>query len=254
MKKLYLLSAVACLFAMNANAQVDGWWTEGSLNPTLSQVSGTVAKMVVPGDADPWGAQMVPPTWNFKGQDAGAEFEISFEAQFIGASGMITFMHGKNIDGWEAQSGCGQMLVANAQGETNPMTRQGDCTFNPTAEMAAYKFTGVLGDNAGDSIHIEMDFKGAGTYFIQNFTLSYDGVEVAKYFAGGTDAVAAKAAVNAFVANDVLYLSEAANVVIYNVNGVAVKSAKNVNSVNVSDLKAGLYIAKVGNNALKFIK
>ena len=79
-----------------------------------------------------------------------------------------------------------------------------------------------------------------------------DGVEV-KILGGGT-AVKEVAAVNAYVAGDVLYASEAADVVIYNISGVAVKAAKNVTTLNVADLKAGLYIAKVGNKAFKFVK
>ncbi|MBO7594881.1 MAG: T9SS type A sorting domain-containing protein [Salinivirgaceae bacterium] len=70
----------------------------------------------------------------------------------------------------------------------------------------------------------------------------------------GGSAVLEAAAVNAFVAGDVLYASEAADVVIYNISGVAVKAAKKVTSLSVSDLKSGLYIAKVGNKAIKFVK
>ena len=62
------------------------------------------------------------------------------------------------------------------------------------------------------------------------------------------------AAINVYVAREVLYASEAADVVIYNINGVAVKSAKKVTSLNVSDLRSGLYIAKVGNKTIKFVK
>ena len=62
------------------------------------------------------------------------------------------------------------------------------------------------------------------------------------------------AAINVFVAGDVLYASEAADVVVYNINGVAVKAAKKVTSLNVADLRSGLYIAKVGNKTVKFVK
>ena len=64
----------------------------------------------------------------------------------------------------------------------------------------------------------------------------------------------AAATINAYVANGVLYASAATDVVIYNISGVAVKAAKNVTTLNVADLKSGLYIAKVGNKAIKFVK
>lgn len=67
-------------------------------------------------------------------------------------------------------------------------------------------------------------------------------------------AVAEVAAINVYVAGDVLFASEAADVTIFNINGVAVKAAKNVTSLNVSDLRSGLYIAKVGNKTVKFVK
>ncbi len=67
-------------------------------------------------------------------------------------------------------------------------------------------------------------------------------------------AVAEVAAINVYVAGDVLFASEAVDVTIFNINGVAVKAAKNVTSLNVSDLRSGLYIAKVGNKTVKFVK
>ena len=61
-------------------------------------------------------------------------------------------------------------------------------------------------------------------------------------------------AIKAYFAGNVLYASEATNMVIYNINGVAVKSVKNAAKLDVSDLKSGLYIAKVGNKTVKFVK
>lgn len=81
-----------------------------------------------------------------------------------------------------------------------------------------------------------------------------EGAEIKDVKVDDGTAVAEVAAINAYVAGNVLYVSEAADVVIYNINGVAVKAAKNVTTLNVSDLKSGLYIAKVGNRVVKFVK
>ena len=82
------------------------------------------------------------------------------------------------------------------------------------------------------------------------------GYEIKDWAGQGGEIVAVEevAAINAYVANGVLYASEAVDVVIYNISGVAVKVAKNVTTLNVADLKSGLYIAKVGNKAIKFVK
>ena len=99
--------------------------------------------------------------------------------------------------------------------------------------------------------NVELKLEGKVVASMKDYK-AVDGVEV-KFIGGGT-AVKEVAAVNAYVAGDVLYASEAADVVIYNISGVAVKAAKNVTTLNVADLKAGLYIAKVGNKAFKFVK
>ena len=104
--------------------------------------------------------------------------------------------------------------------------------------------------------------------FVKNLTLTIDGKEVyslknaenpvegaiVEKGAGPVISVNEAAAINVFVAGDVLYASEAADVVVYNINGVAVKAAKKVTSLNVADLRSGLYIAKVGNKTVKFVK
>ena len=61
-------------------------------------------------------------------------------------------------------------------------------------------------------------------------------------------------AINAYVANEVLYISDAADVVIYDINGRVAKSAKNATSIIVSDLKSGLYVTKIGNKFIRFVK
>lgn len=104
--------------------------------------------------------------------------------------------------------------------------------------------------------------------FVKNLTLTIDGKEVyslknaaspvegAIKENGGavTPAINEATAIKAYFAGNVLYASEATNMVIYNINGVAVKSVKNAAKLDVSDLKSGLYIAKVGNKTVKFVK
>ena len=129
--------------------------------------------------------------------------------------------------------------------------------YYPTAEWAHYSMKGTLGRHAADSVDLEFEFgRIAGTYSVKNFQFIVKGTPFAQYFmeGGASTAVAETAAIKAYVANDVLYASEAADVVVYNINGVAVKAAKNVTSLNVADLKAGLYIAKFGNATVKFVK
>lgn len=53
---------------------------------------------------------------------------------------------------------------------------------------------------------------------------------------------------------DTLNFSEAADAAVYTVGGALVKEAKGVESIDVSDLSAGLYIVKVGDKAVRVIK
>ena len=104
--------------------------------------------------------------------------------------------------------------------------------------------------------------------FVKNLKLTIDGKEVYNLAAAASPvegaivekggevkpAINEATAIKAYFAANVLYASEATDMVIYNINGVAVKSVKNAASLNVSDLKSGLYIAKVGNKTIKFVK
>lgn len=53
---------------------------------------------------------------------------------------------------------------------------------------------------------------------------------------------------------DVLNFSEPVNVLVYSINGMLVKSASEVTSLDVTDLASGLYIVKAGNKAVRVIK
>lgn len=146
--------------------------------------------------------------------------------------------------------------------------------IQPTTEWKHYADT--ITDNWFFELHLsgrktDKDFQNWGdayNIFLKNVELTVDGKVVAKSndldVVAGTEitekdkpvtpAINEATAIKAYFAGNVLYASEATDMVIYNINGVAVKSVKNAASLNVSDLKSGLYIAKVGNKTVKFVK
>jgi len=291
MKKIYLLSAVACMFALNAKAD-NVWYTDGGAKVDLAmeQVSGTlatngpVAKVVVSNAGaagDPWAVQFCNIFKEAaKGQQEGKAFKMTFEVLYEGASteGVnLTFLTGKQ------HNEKGEEMHANWQwnapdAEKDPNLELNNVTFavNGTAlegdpaagvlnkalalELGKWntiEINGTIG--AAGMICIQMNLGGnaanEGAFYFKNMEVTFN-KDVVKFFEDKADntAVTDAAALKAYVANDVIYASEAADVVVYNVNGVAVKSAKNVTSLNVADLKAGLYIAKFGNATVKFVK
>jgi hypothetical protein len=302
MKKIYLLSAVACMFALTANAQdepnewtfegvmskqelpANVWFTSGQ-NATQPkfvemEVSGTTQKLkikdvvqvTVKDSGDPWSTQFCQVF--DKGTDGcvpGAIFQMEFDLYWSGPfaeSAPFNMLTGK--------------LLNDTEGELTHDNWQWDAGANKEFDFGE-NFWGIhnagysvnkeewkhivwpaeptkLGDAGclGLQINLAAASTNIGKFFFANMKLTF-GKEVYEMWntpaeGGEQTAINDAAAIKAFVANDVLYASEAADVVIYNINGVAVKSAKNAASVNVSDLKAGLYIAKVGNATVKFVK
>lgn len=276
MKKLYLLSAVACLFAFNANA-TNTWFASGGATDegtfSMEQVSGTlatqcpVAKVVVSkagAAGDPWAVQFCNVLHEAaKGQADGNAIKIEFEVLYAGPSTegtSLAFLTGKMQD--ETGAALHDDWQWGDNTEITGVEGAPNSCINITYPVSATEWTkisleGTIGACGADYIGIQINLGGnaanEGTFFFKNFNITMK-KDVLTFFEDKGTAIAEEAAVNAFVANDVLYVSEASDVVIFNVNGVAVKSAKNANSVNVSDLKAGLYIAKVGNNTIKFVK
>lgn len=160
-----------------------------------------------------------------------------------------------------------------ATGQGNQGAKWG--AIQPTTEWKHYEDT--ITENWFFELHLsgrktDKDFQNYGdayNIFLKNVVLTVDGKEVAnsnklEVVAGTeiteketkpvTPAINEATAIKAYFAGNVLYASEATDMVIYNINGVAVKSVKNAASLNVSDLKSGLYIAKVGNKTVKFVK
>jgi len=279
MKKIYLLSAVACMFALSANAQkgYNEWFASGGATDentfTMEQVSGTqatagpVAKIAVSkagANGDPWAVQFCNILHEAaKGQADGNAIKIEFEALYAGASteGMsVSFLTGKMPDNAELklhddyQWADGNTEITGVEGAPNQCI---NIAYPVGKEWTKITVEGTIGAAGATCIGIQMNLGGnaanEGYFFFKNFTITMK-KDVLTFFEDKATAIAEAAAINAFVAGDVLYASEAADVVVYNVNGVAVKSAKNVASLSVADLKAGLYIAKVGNATVKFVK
>lgn len=291
MKKIYLLSAVACMFALNANAggaeDLELFSNSGNVSDLAFNQTSNCVTFNVTKAGQWWDAQFNPPTWFGLTKKGDEAFEISFDAMYVGEGttdnpnvGAMTFIQGRQFGGyqgdlealcasleidkvdanWKLQGAVSQMLVPgkDADGNDTNVALNRNVTINPTAEWQTFSFTGILGRHAKDSVDMEWDFGTvAGAYSIKNFQIKVKGEVKFAYFmepAGPVDAIADAAALKAYVANDVIYASEAADVFVYNINGVVVKSAKNVTSLNVADLKAGLYIAKFGNATVKFVK
>jgi hypothetical protein len=264
MKKIYLLSAVACLFAFNANAYeddfIDGWGTDGGKAKIVKTASGTLNITVADASAD-YNAQLISTSWQkLEGQKQGKSFKLSWEMNFYGEADSATWliMAGKTFP-WSADfDQGGNLQVVDAAGASLGQG-YGVRQKKVGKDYKLCTFEGLVGEWGQDSIRIQLNLGGAdndGVFNIKNMKLELDGKVVKEWFteaAEGT-AIAEEAAVKAFVANNVIFASEAADVVVYNINGVAVKSAKNVTSLDVADLKAGLYIAKVGNATVKFVK
>lgn len=59
---------------------------------------------------------------------------------------------------------------------------------------------------------------------------------------------------NTYVSNNVLYTDEPSSVYIFNAGGILVKTENNTTSVDLSDLKKGVYIAKVNGAPIRFVR
>ena len=278
------------MFALNANAGgAEDLELFKASNSSVQEITfdavSNCATFKVSQAGDPWSAQFNPPTWIAPSKGKSEAFEICFDAMYVGAgtdakpnTGDITFIQGRQFGGyggslpelcsalgieeqdaaWKIQNVVEQLIVEEFDGQAEDFAG-GNLTrnvhFYPTAEWAHFSMKGTLGRHAADSVDLEFEFGSvAGVYSVKNFQFIVKGTPFAQYFMEPTNGVSETAAMKAYVANDVLYASEAADVVVYNINGVAVKAAKNVTSLNVADLKAGLYIAKFGNATVKFVK
>ena len=59
---------------------------------------------------------------------------------------------------------------------------------------------------------------------------------------------------NTYVSNNILYTDEPSSVYIFNTSGILVKTENNTTSVDLSTLKKGVYIAKVNEKTIKFVR
>ena len=283
MKKIYLLSAAA-LFAFSASAQNwNEWYVDGAQKEdyTLEQVSSTnmqMAKVVVNDKcANEWDVEFCNVFHEAKGQEEGAMFTLDFDVMWEGETSdtatiytltgkLLNAQHddwqwsgyGPQDDGSINEDGNTELLYLNEAGEVISFWAGHNKTWKlPKGELVHVTWGGKIGKKGADWIGVQInlyDKVNYGNFYFANMVAQFGKKKMEFFMNGGTTAVSETAAMKAYVANDVLYASEAADVVVYNINGVAVKSAKNVTSLNVADLKAGLYIAKFGNATVKFVK
>lgn len=59
---------------------------------------------------------------------------------------------------------------------------------------------------------------------------------------------------NTYVSNNILHTDEPSSVYVFNAGGILVKTENNTTSVDLSDLKKGVYIAKVNGAPIKFVR
>lgn len=256
MKKLYLLSAAA-LMAFAANAQdFQGFVFDLGTDPVGAaeniKEDGVDVLKVTPKDgaANEWDAQVITPSWRgLDGQAEEASFCLSFDYKGDAEGGIIRIASGKTYP-WDANynQGANTQIVDDLG---TPKVYAENQTVTTAWQNYAYDF--YIGAEGADSIRLEIDCgKAGGATYYKNFDLKIEGKSVWTAYKGGS-AIAEAATVNAFVANNVLYASEASDIVVYNINGVAVLSAK-ASSLDLNSLKAGLYVAKVNGAAVKFVK
>lgn len=259
MKKLYLLSAAA-LMAFAANAQdFQGLIPDGNgvVAENVTEDGAACLKITPPAEAtNQWDAQVITPSWvGQDGQAEGAEFCLSFDYKGTtpADASNLRIASGKTYP-WDANYNQG----ANTQITDDLGTPVVYAENQPvTTDWITYAYDYYIGAEGADSIRLEIDCGAAGgAIFFKNFELKIEGNSVWTAYAAGTTpgtAISEAASVNAFVANNVLYASEASDIVVYNINGVAVLSAK-ASSLDLNSLKAGLYVAKVNGAAVKFVK
>lgn len=272
MKKLYLLSAAVLAFAMNMNAQVEngsklgwGWINEGGAITKIEGMSTATLVYTVEkaedkwatdltGNANCWDAQLVSPVFNWGKENAGKAFIIEFKAAYEVAAGYqyprVRVATGKN--GVGADQFCTEWNVEEQKG--TPQQYLPDSLLTDDGEYKDIKYAGFY---AGGEVQFEIDFgHGPGVYTFSMVKITIGDQVVHEAFNGNVEETAISDAaangLNAYVANGVVYASEAANIVVYNVNGVACKVANNASSVNVDDLNSGLYIVKVSANGKSF--
>ena len=91
----------------------------------------------------------------------------------------------------------------------------------------------------------QVDGAEEGTYTYSFFADGYKPTAIKQVLAGGN-------AIN--IDGNTVCLAKAANVDLYSANGVLVKSAKNVSTMSLDNLANGVYVIKVGEQTVKFVK
>ena len=218
MKRIYLLSALTCMFAFNANAggEEDLYLfiaANSSVQKIQFEPDSNCATFVVANNGDPWSAQFNPPTWIAPSRGKSEAFEISFSAMYVGDgtddkpnTGNITLIQGRQFGGYagDLQSLCWSLGIAevDAAWKIQNVVEQlyvedftdapedfaggyltRNVNFYPTDEWQDFSMTGTLGRHACDSVDLEFEFgRVAGFYSIKNFRFKVKDKVFAEYF------------------------------------------------------------------------
>ena len=164
-----------------------------------------------PGTISTWEYQFNPPTWYAPSKTGDEEFEITFDARYVGyGKGDITFIQGhqfpsyssdpddlaelcaqleiyEELSGaWQLQMYVEQLFVEEftdqpVDFEPGLLTR--NVHFRPTREWQTFTMKGHLGRHAMDSIDLQLELGTvSGEYDIRNFKFKVGGEEFASYF------------------------------------------------------------------------
>ncbi len=161
-----------------------------------------------PGTISTWDCQFNPPAWINPGHKDD-EFEISFDARFIGyGKGDITFIQGRQFvnyndeelpdlcveleideaitSSWQLQMYVEQLIVEEFTGQTDefePSKPFRNVHLRPTSEWQTFTIRGLLGRNGQDSVDLSFEFGSiSGEYDIRNFTFKVNDKVFASYF------------------------------------------------------------------------
>lgn len=205
MKKIYLLSAAACMFAFSANASDaipgddSGWRTADAgiaITAELVQELGSnIVKLTIPeGDeGNLWKCQFVSPMWVAPGEE-GETFLLRFDVRYEGAAdaGRFRIASGKTDPGFDGNfQGSNLYDPEGPTGNTQIVDANGNpIVYSPDVEISRYwmtfEYNYFLGRQGRDSVHLELDMGAVGgTYYIANIEVLIDGEVKYQYFMGG---------------------------------------------------------------------
>ncbi len=187
-------------------SRLEGWTYQNWREPYVSYDDCIIISK--PGTISTWDCQFNPPAWINPG-NKDDEFEISFDARFIGyGKGDITFIQGRQFvyyndeevpdlcvelgidealtSSWQLQMYVEQLIVEEFTGQTDefePSKPFRNVHLRPTSEWQTFTIRGLLGRNGQDSVDLSFEFGSiSGEYDIRNFTFKVNDKVFASYF------------------------------------------------------------------------